>query len=165
MPRGRKPGSSARKPGMDARCSKCEETLSSSAFRTRTVQGHIYLRSVCKTCERPKTVAAIRRWQDRNRDRVKAASKRFRLRHPDRARETCRRWRTENRERYNAMRRVRRSRMHGSLTLPEWEAIVAAYDERCAYCGAPWEHMEHVVPICRGGAHAVGNVVPACARF
>jgi hypothetical protein len=37
------------------------------------------------------------------------------------------------------------------------------FDNRCAYCGATGElHIEHVVPISRGGPHSLGNIVPAC---
>ncbi|MEB3277217.1 MAG: HNH endonuclease [Cyanobacteriota bacterium] len=34
----------------------------------------------------------------------------------------------------------------------------------CAYCGAGGVdlHIEHVVPISRGGTHTLGNIVPAC---
>lgn len=40
----------------------------------------------------------------------------------------------------------------------------AQFDHRCAYCGATGEdlHIEHVVPISKGGPHALGNIIPAC---
>jgi hypothetical protein len=43
----------------------------------------------------------------------------------------------------------------------------AEFDHRCAYCGAQPEkhdklHIEHVLPISKGGTHALGNVLPAC---
>lgn len=40
----------------------------------------------------------------------------------------------------------------------------AQFDHRCAYCGAIGEdlHIEHVVPISKGGPHALGNIIPAC---
>lgn len=40
----------------------------------------------------------------------------------------------------------------------------------CAYCGRRIprnprkRHADHVIPLCRGGRHAVGNIVPACQR-
>lgn len=41
---------------------------------------------------------------------------------------------------------------------------LARFDGLCAYCSAPWEVEEHLVPRNRraGGLHAWGNVVPAC---
>lgn len=37
------------------------------------------------------------------------------------------------------------------------------FDNRCAYCGCTGDlHIEHVVPISKGGTHAIGNIIPAC---
>lgn len=33
----------------------------------------------------------------------------------------------------------------------------------CAYCGGPYEHDDHALPLARGGAHSLGNLVPSCA--
>lgn len=33
----------------------------------------------------------------------------------------------------------------------------------CAECGAPGEHMDHIVPVSRGGAHSIGNLQMLCA--
>ena len=39
--------------------------------------------------------------------------------------------------------------------------------KRCFYCDVPlsdkW-HIEHIVPISRGGHHSAANVVPSCAK-
>ncbi|WP_268762414.1 HNH endonuclease [Kitasatospora griseola] len=33
----------------------------------------------------------------------------------------------------------------------------------CAYCGALAEHLDHVIPLSRGGTDTEDNMVPACA--
>jgi 5-methylcytosine-specific restriction endonuclease McrA len=39
----------------------------------------------------------------------------------------------------------------------------ALFDNCCAYCGASGDmEIEHVIPISKGGTHAMGNIVPAC---
>lgn len=44
-------------------------------------------------------------------------------------------------------------------------ARFAEFDHRCAYCGATGDlHIEHLVPIARGGTHVLGNILPACQR-
>ncbi|TGB13887.1 HNH endonuclease [Streptomyces sp. MZ04] len=41
--------------------------------------------------------------------------------------------------------------------------MLLAYSHRCAYCGIPGDlTVDHVIPISRGGRHAIGNLVPAC---
>ncbi|MFD1277447.1 HNH endonuclease [Streptomyces kaempferi] len=46
----------------------------------------------------------------------------------------------------------------------DWRKLVRHYRHRCAYCGgnSGGIHMDHVVPLSRGGRHAIGNVLPAC---
>ena len=46
-----------------------------------------------------------------------------------------------------------------------WEAVIAEFGNRCAYCGAAEDLvMDHVVPINKQalGEHRLGNLVPAC---
>lgn len=39
------------------------------------------------------------------------------------------------------------------------------FDHCCAYCGCKGDlHVEHVIPISKGGEHHLGNIVPACQR-
>jgi 5-methylcytosine-specific restriction endonuclease McrA len=61
----------------------------------------------------------------------------------------------------------RKAQMRDSVAIQvsgkEVRARFAEFDHRCAYCGAGGDlHIEHVVPISRGGGHALGNIVPAC---
>ena len=39
-------------------------------------------------------------------------------------------------------------------------ALVMAYP--CAYCGATAVHLDHGIPLSRGGLHDIDNLVPAC---
>lgn len=47
----------------------------------------------------------------------------------------------------------------------DWLRLLNRHGYRCAYCGErPTKiHMDHVVPLMRGGKHQIGNVLPACA--
>ncbi|MFD3573862.1 HNH endonuclease [Streptomyces sp. NPDC058644] len=33
----------------------------------------------------------------------------------------------------------------------------------CVVCGGPFEHIDHNVPLIRGGSHTLDNLVPLCA--
>ena len=54
--------------------------------------------------------------------------------------------------------------MLATLTRAEWEAIMAAYGNKCAYCGKKSARLtqDHVVPIIKGGGTTRENIVPAC---
>jgi 5-methylcytosine-specific restriction endonuclease McrA len=45
----------------------------------------------------------------------------------------------------------------------DWRSMVARFRGRCAYCGSLGEMTrDHVIPLARGGRHAIGNILPAC---
>ena len=45
----------------------------------------------------------------------------------------------------------------------DWDFLLRQYNNRCAYCGGDGTlTKDHVIPVSRGGRHAVGNIVPAC---
>jgi 5-methylcytosine-specific restriction endonuclease McrA len=62
-------------------------------------------------------------------------------------------------------RHSRRAQFVGAyISAREWTALVDRYRGRCAYCGVSPHVLtqDHVVPVARGGAHELGNIVPAC---
>ncbi len=70
--------------------------------------------------------------------------------------------------RAKAKKGVRRARLkechHSLFTAQQARQRLARFDG-CAYCGAHGEmHMDHFVPLARGGTHALGNLVSACPR-
>ena len=52
----------------------------------------------------------------------------------------------------------------GRVTEAEWKAIIARFNDSCAYCRADDLKltMDHVIPLSKGGRHCADNVVPAC---
>jgi 5-methylcytosine-specific restriction endonuclease McrA len=58
--------------------------------------------------------------------------------------------------------RTRSIGAEGRVSGTELEALVDAYSGRCAYCGRPWEVIDHFVPLAYGGASWVENLRPAC---
>jgi 5-methylcytosine-specific restriction endonuclease McrA len=65
--------------------------------------------------------------------------------------------------------RERKAKEHGSTSLKLsadqlWRRWVQ-FNHCCAYCGVIGDlHIEHVIPISKGGEHHLGNIVPACQR-
>ena len=51
-----------------------------------------------------------------------------------------------------------------NLLLSEWAETLRHFNWRCAFCNGPFESLDHFVPVSRGGASWVGNVVPSCLR-
>lgn len=77
------------------------------------------------------------------------ASSRWRKAHPDMALASVNR---------------RRARLASAEHQPYSRSeILSRWNNTCAYCDAPAEHLDHVVPISKRGADAEHNLLPACA--
>lgn len=77
-------------------------------------------------------------------------------------------WRDANPHKVSANYARRRLRISAAtiqqFTLDELRQRIAVFGGRCAYCGGPHEHMDHVKPIAKGGPHCLANLRPACAK-
>ena len=113
---------------------------------------------------------------ERGRERLNEGSRksyrRKQEREPGAAARATAAWRAKNPEAQKLVSRAyvarRRARKMGAqaeaFTTQELYDHWAAHELwACTYCGAPWEHMDHFVPLTRGGAHSLDNLVPACA--
>ena len=105
---------------------------------------------------------------DTRRARERQKSRRRYQKNPKKHGEYQKEWRKRNPEKAHAYLSrclIQRSRAIGlqSFTTAEWFALVNLYEGRCAYCGVegPLE-MDHRVPLCRGGANTIDNILPAC---
>lgn len=81
----------------------------------------------------------------------------------------AREWSKTNPAKALAKKQRRRARIAGvrnTLTLAEWQEIKARFGYRCAYCHRRVNVLtqDHVIPLSRGGEHAVTNIVPACRK-
>lgn len=49
------------------------------------------------------------------------------------------------------------------ISLTELQALHVRFDGMCAWCPSHGTTLDHVVPLARGGMHAIGNLVPCCS--
>jgi len=112
-----------------------------------------------------------RRYREENRDRRVEYNRRYREENRDRVAEYYRRYREENRDLYAERNRRRRARKANAFHLDQYpESRFEAFwrghgldPDVCLYCDEPAEHLDHLVPLSRGGSHAFWNWAPACS--
>ncbi|MFF3877573.1 HNH endonuclease [Streptomyces sp. NPDC001978] len=79
-----------------------------------------------------------------------------------------REWRKANPDQVRAHWQLRRARK-AAAQVEEFSAqdLADFWDDLgcygCVYCGAPYEHADHVQPLSKGGEHSRANLLPACA--
>jgi 5-methylcytosine-specific restriction endonuclease McrA len=108
----------------------------------------------------------------RERPEINANAKaRWLAKNPDANRLANAKWRQENQDQYRAMARLnaslRRARERDALIVPftpeQLAARMAYWGNRCYMCGGPFEAVDHVKPLTKGGAHSLSNFRPICA--
>lgn len=131
-------------------CAACKETLPFDRFAVdrRARWGRIRL---CKPCKAAKSAAYANATPERRAAAVKRAEA-WNARQPEYRREVIRR------------RRARiRSATVVPFTMAQLDARMSMFGHRCWMCGGPFEQVDHVKPVSKGGAHMLCNLRPACA--
>jgi len=106
-------------------------------------------------------------WRGRNRAQEIIRSAEWRKANPERWKAATARWQAANRDkvRLTAERRRARKKSVESLNVKvgDWVRLSRRYG-CCAYCGSTSRPLtqDHVIPLARGGRHAIGNLLPAC---
>ena len=105
--------------------------------------------------------------QEQYRSKRLARQKRYNERHHEKVREQAREYDRRTRQKHLMANRRRRSVLKGTggdLTTTEWEELVEECGGMCVICHAPYEHMDHIIPLSKGGKHTLSNVQPLCAK-
>jgi len=122
------------------------------------------------------------RWEKNNRDLVNAKSRKWNAANADVKRSINAAYRANNKDKINARRRqkrledpsaeknktAKRRKATGKLPKGIIKNLLAKQNNRCACCGVVFEglyHLDHIVPISRGGKNTEDNVqllLPKC---
>lgn len=161
-------------------CSACDQALPVSSFYKK-LDGTT---ARCKECTkasrrapaaRAKAAAYMATWREQNPGRVALANKVYQRRNLDKFAEYSRRYF----ERVGGRPKERRGQWEGppkylvdgryfETTARDLARLRARQGGRCAACHSPLagdEHLDHIIPLARGGRHSIGNVqflCPAC---
>lgn len=106
-------------------------------------------------------------YQVKNKERLKAYHKAYRAANADGLKEKKKLSYERTKQAYllRAMQRKARKRAApGTCTKAQLDARIAFYGNKCAYCPGPFEHVDHVIPLSRGGSNWPANLRPACAK-
>ena len=109
-----------------------------------------------------------RMWAQKNPDKDKASKDKWAAANPDKILDRVRRWRAahpeESRDQYRR-RRARKLGAEGFHTVAEVEQLREDQNDRCCYCGDVLNgggHLDHKIPLVRGGSEWISNLAWAC---
>lgn len=126
-----------------------------------------------KETNKEKLRADMRSWRDANQDKIRNSKKAWLAQHPGYMSAHVKRWKEKYPERAQALdARMRAQRAgvmgDGSVTETEWARILKFYGHQCAICHMPKSrktplHVDHYIPLSKkGGVHNWMNVWPLC---
>lgn len=108
-----------------------------------------------------------RRYREENSKRIRANERRRREENPDKVSRSQQRWRKENAPllaAHAANRRARKAAATIGNPVAIKERVAAIYEEACVWCGATDNiHVDHIIPLSKGGAHSVENLQALCS--
>ena len=116
---------------------------------------------------REKYVAANARYYVQHREvRVAVARERRVSRDKDHEGVIRRAWRAANRDRRREQDHRRRANKRGTAVMPLTRAMIDAkvnyWGRKCWVCSGPFEAIDHVKPLSKGGSHILANLRPIC---
>jgi 5-methylcytosine-specific restriction endonuclease McrA len=95
-------------------------------------------------------------WTQGNPEKHRTSARKSRAKNPDLYRKI---WRLKMHRRNAIMRNVPGT----GISRQQWDAIVESQNGRCWWCGEEKPlHMDHVIPVTKGGHHSPENIVGAC---
>ncbi len=172
------------------RCSKCGEKKPLTEYHRRNTVPNGY-KPQCKACQAAYVQENIeritetqRRYNDENREKVRARKNAYNERNRETVRDQHRAYVEKNREHLNELARARakqnkdkiqentrryQARKQGATVAPvSYTAILERFGMVCHICGneigsRAMLHMDHVIPLSRGGHHSEDNIRPSHA--
>lgn len=114
-----------------------------------------------------KIKAAGKEWRKKNRKRVNASAVKYARNNKDKVKAAFKVWYYKNPEKAREIRlrrRLRSKNAEGRATAAEIRDRMKQLGNKCVYCGGPFEHVDHFIPLANGGTGWPSNLVPACAQ-
>lgn len=70
----------------------------------------------------------------------------------------------EKRREVNRLSEFRRRAAKRAVTADKFSIndIINTYGNKCFYCGGNFDHVDHYIPLVKGGPHSLQNVRPSC---
>lgn len=146
------------------RCTGCKRVLPVEMFsKNRASRDGLVTR--CKPClkiEYKKNKERYAQYYRDHKEELNEYSRNYRRENAD----YWRKWKQDHPEAVAVSRqndRAKRSANGGRISKRDWRRILDAFNHCCAKCGSSENiHMDHVVPLARGGANSIDNVQPLC---
>lgn len=119
--------------------------------------------------DRAKVIARSKAWAEKNREKKAAQSAKYRERYPEKMANFRFEWLRNNPDWVavkDARRRARKLASNGRFTASDVKYLFGKQRGSCAWCKTSIRdgyHVDHVIPLAKGGSNVAKNIVLSCA--
>lgn len=173
---------------------KQEKDLILNFHKNRTYKDKLYYSSTCKLCTanenkiyrlKNKDIIKTRKkiYCENNKNKIKFSKEQWYLKNkkhnaaksaswvkanPDGRKQIVHRYYLKNKL-YYKLKCAERAAKLKQVTIQkfsklEFEQRMSVFGFKCAYCNGPFEHIDHLKPLIKGGIHCLSNLRPACKK-
>lgn len=171
-------GTKSSKTGYRSICKTCQ-ALANKDYRARNRQKVNEAKRIYTTKNKEQKSESDKKYRLANQEKIARKNKRWRIENYDHQRQKAAAWRKANKERKAitdrawsqnnkenvrniSLRRRVRIAQNGIYSVTKKD-IIRILSRGCTYCGGRAEHVDHVIPVSRGGLHGIGNLTGSCA--
>lgn len=166
------------KDGLSRLCSECKRQYQKDYHKMNPEKYSIYGKK-WRDSNKEKKKEIDRIWVENNRDKSNLIKKRWKMNHKSQCSNMNKvyyqkntaainaysaQWAKDNLEKRKLTEHRRRAHKFGGGIFHVSDKDLKMLLKRpCFYCGEESKHIDHIVPLSRGGRHSIGNLTQACA--
>ena len=162
---------SRKKPVTEKRCERCKQIKPIAAFLQPSMVSKRV--KICNDCKETKRRITDRTYRSENAEIYRQATRKYRRANPEKVDKLRRAWDKANPEKRRhinsvagSVRRARERDAPGGHTFRDIESKLELQGGKCYYCKRELKrmHIEHKIPLARGGTNWPANIAIACPR-
>lgn len=119
--------------------------------------------------DKPEFIAKLREYAKNNKDAKKLYDQEYRNKNKEKLKVSGLKWKSENKELVKEIRRTYKTKRRANERIGDDTRIILEWRrvqvKNCKWCGVACEvgyHVDHVIPLSKGGTHTVDNLCIAC---
>ena len=117
-------------------------------------------------------IESARKFYRNHRDECLTRQKEWRKNNREIYLQSNRNWRSNNPKRAKELGKITsnmyRARKANAITqnfsYKELDQRMSVFGYKCSYCGGPFEQIDHLIPLSKGGRHCLSNLRPCCKK-
>ena len=122
------------------------------------------MQTVCIVCTKTSQAIYHKEWYQKNKESKLLSNAEWHAKNPGKMNEYQKSYFKAHPEKFKLKSHRRRTlKLNGGVYSVTVKEIADMLKRPCFYCGEESKHIDHIVPLSRGGRHSIGNLIQACA--